>query len=155
MATQVRSLFKSILGSRLGLGAYGQLAVKSSGTAYDITTKAVTATAVIGAEAADARAITITLKDANGNVIDSIEEFGIEVYADATMADWSAGGSTGLAQGASGKLLAVVAKKVFRATTTTAGICALTYTDTGTAAAYLAVVFGNGNRVGLGLMTNA
>lgn len=155
MTVQPRVSFKSIMGRRLGLGAYGELASNSTGTPVAITHKAVTASAVIGAEASDARAITVTLKDAHGVAIDSIEACTLEVYTDSTMADWSAGGSTGLAQGASGKLLALVAKKSFRAITTSAGVIAISYTDTGTTASYLGVILGNGNRVGLGVMTNA
>lgn len=158
MTTQPRSSFRSILGRRLGLGAYGELLSAMSGSSVQLSSKAATATITISAEGAtqaDQRDITITLKDANGNAIDYAEEFTLEVYAASTMLDWSTGGSTGIAQGASGKALALVAKKVFKCITTTAGVCALTYVDTGTVAAYLGITLPNGVRIAGGTLTNA
>lgn len=151
MTTQARA-YKSILGKRFGLDGYNRPV--ANGTV--IGPKAVDATITIGAESSDARAITIQLKDANGNAVDEATTFEIIMYSDASMTDFvAAGGSTGLAAGASGKLLALVAKKAFLATSTAAGLVAATYTDTGTAAGYLAVRLPNGRVIGGGLVTNA
>jgi hypothetical protein len=158
MTTQPRTSYKNILGKRLGLGAYNELLTNSTGTYKQLTSKAVSATITISAEGAtqaDQRDITITLLDGNGNALDYAEEFTIENYAASTMLDWSTGGSTGLAQGASGKLLALVAKKVFKGITTTSGVITLTYVDTGTVASYLGITLPNGVRIAGGLMTNA
>lgn len=154
MATQARAL-KSILGKRLGINAYGQL--ESNGIA--LSAKAVDATISIsaeGASVANQRDITITLKDANGNAVDEATVFEIVMFSSSAMTDFVAtGGSTGIAAGASGKIQAIVAKKLFRAITTTAGVCQVIYTDTGTDAGYLAVRLPNGKVVAGGLVTNA
>lgn len=154
MATQPRAV-KSIYGKKFGLGAYNQLV--SNG--INISQPAANATIVISAEGAtvaNQRDITITLKDVNGNALDYAENFEIRLYSSSAMTDFVAtGGSTGIAAGASGKILAVVAKKIFRAITTTAGVCEVIYTDTGTDAGYLAVALPNGRVIGGGLVTNA
>lgn len=146
---------KSIVGRRLALGGYGNLTANG----IDITPKAATATITIsaeGASVANQRDITITLKDANGDAIDYAENFEIRLYLSAAMTDFVVtGGSTGIAAGASGKVLAVVAKKIFRAITTTAGVCQVIYTDIGTEAGFLAVALPNGVVVPGGLVTNA
>jgi dihydrodipicolinate synthase/N-acetylneuraminate lyase len=143
---------KSIFGRKLGLGDKNQLI--SNG--IEITRPAVDATITIGDEATDARAITIQLKDANGANIDYAEYFEIVMFSSSAMTDFVAtGGSTGLAAGASGKLQAIVAKKLFRAISTTAGLWAGTYTDTGSDAGYLAVRLPNGRIVAGGAVTNA
>lgn len=154
MTTQPRAL-KSIMGRRLGIGSYGQLVAQGT----NISQPAVDATIVIsaeGASVADTRDLTITLKDAHGNAIDYAENFEIYMYSTSAMVDFvAAGGSTGVVQGASGKLLAIVAKKIFACITTTAGVWTGTYLDTGTAAGYLAVKLPNGRVIGGGLVTNA
>jgi hypothetical protein len=154
MATQTRAL-KSILGKRLGLNAYGQL--ESNGIAA--TQKAVNATIVISAEAAtvaNQRDITITLKDANGNAVDEATVFEIVLFSSSAMTDFVAtGGTTGIAAGASGKIQALVAKKLFRAITTTAGVCEVIYTDTGSDPGYLAIRLPGGRVVAGGSITNA
>jgi hypothetical protein len=143
---------KSIFGRKLGLGDKNQLI--SNG--IEITRPCVDATITIGDEATDARAITIQLKDANGANIDYAEYFEIVMFSSSAMTDFVAtGGSTGLAAGASGKLQAVIAKKLFRAISTTAGLWAGTYTDTGSDAGYLAVRLPNGRIVAGGTVTNA
>lgn len=151
--------FRAIVGRRLGLGKYGQLIASPNGTDIDLTPKCVNATIVISAEGAttaDTRDLTITLKDANGEAIDYAENFEIYMYTTSAMVDFvAAGGSTGVVQGASGKLLAIVAKKIFACISTTAGVWTGTYLDTGTAAGYLAVKLSNGRVIGGGLVTNA
>ena len=154
MASAV-SRFLSVFGRRLGLGAYGELVTNVS-SLIPISARAVDATITIGAEASDARAITVQLKDANGINIDEATYFEIVMFSSSAMTDFVAtGGSTGLAAGASGKLQAVIAKKLFRAISTTAGLWAGTYTDTGTDAGYLAICLPNGRVIGGGTVTNA
>lgn len=110
----------------------------------------------VGAESADVRAVTVQLKDANGDNMDSIISVDLVLFLDALGAAYVVtGGSTGLAQGASGKLLTVVAKKFFKARTTAAGLLAMTWTDTGTEAAYLGVKLPNGSVIISGPLTNA
>ncbi|TGQ11213.1 hypothetical protein EN858_14925 [Mesorhizobium sp. M4B.F.Ca.ET.215.01.1.1] len=155
MTTQPRT-FKSIMGKRLGVGAYGQLAAQNPTAVLDITPKCVDASITVGAEAADVRAITITLKDVHGNAIDYAETVDIVMLLNSGGTDFVAtGGSTGIAIGASGKLLAIVAKKVFKAISTTSGVIALTWTDTGTEAAFLGLYLPNGTRVISSTLQNA
>lgn len=157
MTTQPRTSFKSILGRRFGLGAYGEL--QARGGSVQITRPAVDATITISAEAAttaDTRDLTVTLKDAAGNAIDYAELFEIVMFSSSAMTDFvAAGGSTGVVQGTIGKLLAVVAKKHFHCLTDTSGAWNGTYLDTGTAAGYLAVRLPNGRIIGGGTVTNA
>ena len=142
----------SLHGRRLGVGFNNELISND----LNVTMPAVDATITVGAEAGDARAITVQLKDSNGVAINYIAEVGLDVLLDATGTDWAAtGGSTGLAAGASGKLLTLVSKKRFLARTTSAGLLAMTWTDTGTEAAYLGVVLPNGRTVISAAMTNA
>lgn len=155
MTTQIRAIFKSIVGQRFGIGSYNQLVSKG----IDITRKAVDASITISAEGAttgDTRDLSITLKDANGNAIDYSELFEIVMFSSSAMTDFvAAGGSTGVVQGSTGKLLAVVAKKHFHCLTDTSGAWTGTYLDTGTAAGYLAVRLPNGRIIGGGTVTNA
>lgn len=120
---------------------------------------AVDATITISAEAAtvaNQRNITITLKDATGTAIDYCEMFEIVMMLDAGNVDFMAtGGSTGIAAGASGKILATLAKKIFRCMTTVAGVCQVIYTDTGTEVGFLAVRLPNGRLINGGAVTNA
>lgn len=123
------------------------------------TEDAVGATITVGAEGASVanqRAITVQLTDAAGVNMDAISEVELIMFLDAGGSDFVAtGGSTGIAIGASGKLLTIVAKKLFRALTTSAGLLALTWTDTGTEAAFLGVKLPNGKIVMSTALTNA
>lgn len=152
----VLAAFKSIWGIELGIGSLGELGTKISGTYRRITSPAVHVTGVIGAESSDARSITITVKDRKGNAINYAAQVEVINFSSSAMTDFTAtGGTTGIAQGGAGKLLAVVAKKLFRGITSTAGLITFTYTDTGTDASYLGVRLPNGEVVGIGSMTNA
>lgn len=157
MTTSPRPRFRSLVGKLLGLGAYGNLVTRNAGgTPIDLTDRIGSATITIGDEATDARAISIQLKDHAGVNIDFAAYFEIVMFSSAAMTDFVAtGGSTGLAAGASGKLQAIIAKKLFRAISTTAGLWAGTYTDTGTDIGYLAVRLPNGRVIGGGLVTTA
>ena len=145
-------ILKSIKGRMLGLSHKGNLA----GNNIAITQPCVDAAITVGAEDTNVRAITIQLKDIKGRAIDYVQEFEIVMLKDAAAADYVAtGGSTGIEIGASGKLLTVVAKKLFRAVSTSAGVVALTWTDTGTEAAFLAVKLPNGRMVISDALANA
>jgi hypothetical protein len=155
MTTQPRT-FKSILGKRLGLGAYGQLASQTPTAVVDITPKCADATITVAAEITDVRQITIQLKDIHGNAIDYAEVVDIIMLLNATPTDFVAtGGSTGIAIGASGKLQTVIVKKRFTAMSTTAGVIALTWTDTGTEAAFLGLVLPTGRMIISSTLQNA
>lgn len=120
-----------------------------------VTQPCVDASITVGAENTNVRAITIQLKDANGNDIDYACQVGIAVYLSADMLAYVVtGGSTGIAIGTDGALLTVVAKKYFLATSEVDGDIDLTWTDTGTEAAYLGVILPNGRVVVSSALTN-
>jgi hypothetical protein len=121
-----------------------------------LSSKVEDATITVGAESTDVRAITIQLKNGYGRNINFAAEVDIAVLLNAAGTDYAAtGGSTGIAIGASGKLQQIIAKKRFKARSTTAGVIALTWTDTGTEAAYLGVILPNGKQVISSALTNA
>ena len=151
MATQPRAV-KSILGKKFGLGAYNQLV--SNG--IDISTKCADASITVAAEVGDARAITIQLKDANGADIDYVEEVELVLFLTADrLAYVVTGGTTGIAIGTDGALSTVVAKKRFYATSEADGDIDLTWTDTGTEAAFLGLKLPGGRWVMSSALTNA
>lgn len=113
------------------------------------------ATIVVGAENANVRAITVQLKDGDGVDLAHRAAVLIAVLLDA---DGDAfvvtGGSTGIAIGTDGALLAIVAKKLFLAISEADGDIDLTWTDTGTEAAYLAVIRPDGRIIASAALTN-
>lgn len=114
------------------------------------------ATITVGAEVSNVRAITIQLKNRLGRNINYAAEVDLIVLLNAAGTDYVAtGGSTGIEIGASGKLQQIIAKKRFKARSTTAGVIALTWTDTGTEAAFLGVMLPNGKQVVSAALTNA
>lgn len=142
----------SLHGRRLGLGPKGNLV----GLGKEITRPAVDARITVGAEETNVRAIKVELLDASGNKIAERQFLRLYVLADASGNAFAAtGGSTGIAVGADGALLALVAKKAFIAITEDDGDLDLTWTDTGSEAAYLAVELPNGRVVISAAMTNA
>ena len=142
----------SIHGRRLQSGAQNQLRSNE----IDITQSAVDATIVVGAEAANVRAITIQLLDANGDVIDYVEEVDLVLFLTFDrLAYVVTGGSTGIAIGTDGALQTIVAKKVFTATSEIDGDIDLTWTDTGTEAAFLGVKLPSGRYVMSTTLQNA
>ncbi len=113
-----------------------------------VTSPCVDATITVGAEATNVRAITIQLKDSNGVAITSRAMVRGMVMLDANAdAFVVTGGSTGIAIGANGALLAVVAKKVFEIVSEDNGTIDLTWTDTATEVAYLHLLLPSGRRV--------
>lgn len=148
-----RTPSRSIVGKRLGLGAYGNLTGPGS---VDLTARAADAAIAVGAEVGNARAISVQLKDANGRNIDYVEEVDLVLFLDAARVAYVVtGGSTGIAIGANGALSTITAKKRFKAVTDAAGLLTLTWTDTGTEAAYLGVRLPTGRWVMSAALTNA
>lgn len=136
--------FTSLHGRRLGIGKGNNLI---SG-ATNITQPCADASITVGAENTNVRAITIQLKDAAGNDINYVETVEIIMYGAEDMKSFaSTGGSTGIAIGTDGALLALVAKKVFLATSEADGDIDLTWTDTGTESVALGVRLPNGRVV--------
>jgi hypothetical protein len=146
----------SIHGRRLGLKVPTDNLVARG---INISQPCVDATITVSAEGAtvaNQRDISITLKDARGAAINYAEMVELIVFSSSAMTNFTTtGGTTGIAAGASGNILALVAKKVFRAISTTAGVIAVIYTDTGTDAAYLGVRLPNGRIVAGGTLTTA
>lgn len=137
MATNLTSLH----GRRLGLDPKGNLV----GNGLDITQPCADATITVAAPVGDARAITIQLKDINGADIAYVETVQIVLFTTAArVAFATTGGSTGLAAGTDGALLALVAKKVFLATSEADGDIDLSYTDTADEPTFLALYLPNG-----------
>ena len=149
------TILKQIKGRLLGIRRLGNLVTNG----LRLTVPCVNASITVGAEGASVanqRAITVTLKDNKGDAINYAQEVELVMLLNSGGTDYVAtGGSTGIAIGASGKLLTVVAKKLFRAISTTAGVIELTWTDTGTEAAYLGVRLPNGHIVISNALTNA
>lgn len=151
-----RIRWKSLFGHELGFGEQGELATRVGGPLRRLTSPTVHVTGTIGAEAADARAISLQFRERHGDPINYVAEVEVQVLLNAAGTDFAVtGGSTGIAQGASGKVLALVAKKVFKCKTTATGLLTLTYTDTGTEACHLHVRLPNGEMFYIGNMTNA
>lgn len=142
----------SIHGRRLGLGVKNELISND----IQITMPCVDATITVGDESGNARAITIQLLDADGKDINYVEEVELVLFLTADrLAYVVTGGSTGIAIGTDGALQTIVAKKVFRATSEADGDIDLTWTDTGTEAAYLGVKLPSGRYVMSSALTNA
>lgn len=145
-------ILTSLHGRKLGLAKDNSLVSNS----IQVSAPAVDATITVGDEVTNARAITIQLKDSSGNDIVSRQMVGIVVLADANGdAFATTGGSTGIAIGTDGALLAVVAKKYFIAISEDDGDIDLTWTDTGTEAAYLGVILPSGRMIISDALTNA
>jgi hypothetical protein len=142
----------SLHGRRLGIVPAGNLAANG----INITQPCVDATITVGAENTNVRAITIQLKDANGKDITYQEIVDIFVVGAANLnAIIGTGGSTGIAIGTDGAILETrVAKKVFTVASEADGDIDLTWTDTGTEAAFLAVRLPNGRVVFSSALTN-
>lgn len=103
------------------------------------------ATFTIGDESTNVRAITVQLTDAAGEDINYAAGVIMGVFADAGAKGFiGTGGSTGIAIGTDGALIALVAKKVFLVTSEDDGDIDLTWTDTGTEAIYLGILLPNG-----------
>jgi hypothetical protein len=134
----------SIHGRQLMVAEAGNLA--SNGKA--LTRPCVDATVTVSATATSPRTIVVQLLDSEGRDIDYVETFEIIAYSSSAMTAFTTtGGSTGLAIGTDGALLAVVAKKYFIATSEADGDWDGTHVDTGTDAVHFAVRLPNGKIV--------
>lgn len=150
--------FNSFHGKQFGQDQ-SNLALIAKG--IEITRPAVDATISVSAEGettANTRDIVVTLLDAEGNAISTVEEVELHMFLTADrLAYVVTGGSTGITLGAAGDgaILIIVAKKVFVATTEATGILDLDWLDTGTEAAFLGVKLPNGRYVMSSALTNA
>lgn len=146
------TMFIPLHGRALALGHTRELL--SNG--LNVTMPAVDATITVGAEVSNARAITIQLKDSTGKAITYVETVELVLFANAAKTAFaSTGGSTGIAVTADGDILPIVAKKYWIGTTEANGAMSLSWTDTGTEAAFLGVRLPNGNIVMSTALTNA
>ena len=115
------------------------------GSIFDNAGAAAGATFTIGDEASNARAITVQLTDAAGADVASVQHVMLGVFANsAGTAFATTGGTTGIAIGTDGALLAMVAKKLFIATCEADGDIDLTWTDTDVESVYLGVLVAGG-----------
>ncbi len=134
----------SIHGRRLMMAEAGNLVSQGR----EVTRPCVDATVTVPATSTSPRTLTVQLLDAEGRDIDYVETFEILAFASSAMTAFTTtGGSTGLAAGTDGALLALVAKKVFLATSEADGDWDGTHTDTGTDAVHFAVRLPNGKVV--------
>lgn len=110
--------------------------------------EAVTARIDVGAEVSDVREINIDLFDSDNNAITTRQMVHIIVFADIEGENLAeTGGSTGLENVAedNGKIVALVAKKVFVAFSNVEGHIEITWTDAAGEVAYLGVVLPDGS----------
>jgi len=117
----------------------------------DVTRAAVDAEITVSAEGAttaNTRDIVVTLLDSEGVAITEVEAIELQMFLNAAKTAYVVtGGSTGISVGGDGALLALVAKKIFVATTEATGILELEWLDTGSEAAFLGVKLPNGRIV--------
>jgi hypothetical protein len=123
MGTQV-----SLHGRKLAIDALRNNLISND---INVTQPCVDATITVGAVGTDDRTITIQLKDANGADINYVATVEIHMFLTADRLAYAVtGGSTGIAIGTDGALLALTAKKSFLATSEVDGDIDLTWTDT-------------------------
>lgn len=124
----------------LTVASGGRLQVLSGGV-FDNAGAVASAVITVAAEVSNVRAISVQLNDATGAAVTTRRVVQVAVLADANGDAFVAtGGSTGIAIGTDGALLAIVAKKLFLAISEANGHIDLTWTDTGTEAAFLGVI---------------
>lgn len=138
---------KSLLGRLLTRANQGNLGFGFGAAAIPITNPCCRASIAVSDESTNVRTLTIQLQDALGNDINYVETVKVAVFSDATRTAFATGGSTGLAIGTDGALLAIVAKKLFIVTSESDGDIDLTWTDTGTESVSVALYLPNGNVV--------
>jgi hypothetical protein len=146
--------FNSLHGRAVGYDTK-QGNLEGGSSAVNLTQPCADVSITVGDESTNVRAITIQLKDANGNDIDYVETVWAAVFLNsAATAFVTTGGSTGIAISTDGAALAVVAKKLFLLTSEADGDIDLTWTDTGTEVAFLGVYTPAGRLVMSGALTN-
>jgi hypothetical protein len=137
-------MLTSLHGRKLGIGSANELVSNE----IAITQPCVDASITIGAESTNVRTITVQLKDSKGADIAYVETFELIVFSSAAMTAFATtGGSTGVAIGTDGALLAIVAKKHFLCTSEADGDWDGTWTDTGTESVAVGVRLPNGRVV--------
>ncbi len=111
-----------------------------------VTHPAVDVAFTISAETANVRNLSLQFIDANGRNIAEEVMYELFVFAGASLALASTGGSTGIADGGAGSIFqTVVSKLQFRCLTSAAGLSQFTWTDTGNESVRLGVRLPNGN----------
>lgn len=134
----------SVKGRRLSIAPNGNL----TGQDKRLTHPCVNATITVGNESTNVRVITIQLLDAYGKDVSEVTHFELHVFANAAGTAYATtGGSTGVAIGTDGALLAVVAKKIFACTSESDGDWDGTWTDTGTESVAIGIKLPNGNMI--------
>lgn len=143
--------------AKVNRGRGGDSIVVAAGGIFENKGAVADASITVGAEASNVRAITIQLKKDDGSDIAERQAVHVFVLADANGdAIVGTGGSTGIAIGTDGAILAtLVAKKAFIVISEADGDIDLTWTDTGTEVAYLGVLLPNGKVVISAALTNA
>jgi hypothetical protein len=110
------------------------------------THPAVNVVFTIGAEVSNVRNLSLQFRNANKRNIAEEVMYDLFVFAGASLALASTGGSTGIADGGAGSIFqTVVAKMQFRCLTNAAGLSEFTWTDTGNESVRLGVKLPNGN----------
>jgi len=136
---------KSLAGRLFGIGQTG--ATQGGATGVNLTNPCVNCSIDVTV-GNDAGTVVIQLLDANGNDINYVETVMVVLYTSAARTAFAVtGGSTGLAIGTDGALLALVAKKVFLVTSESDGDIDFSWTDNATETVALAVYLPNGNVV--------
>ena len=111
-------------------------------------------TITIGAVIANVRAVTVQVKNADAVNLARTAHLRLTVYNSAAATALGTGGTTGIAIGANGMIIATItAKLVFDVKTDATGLWTGTYTDTGSAAAYLGVRLPDGRETISAVMT--
>ena len=135
--------YVSLHGRRFGIDS--ETGALRNAAGLQLNSPCVDATITVGAEDTGVRAITIHLKDAAGRDINYVETAEIIVFSSAAMTAFAGtGGTTGIAIGAEGALLPIVAKKYFLATSAADGVIGLTWTDAGSESVAIGVRLPNG-----------
>lgn len=146
----------SLHGKRLGIDNKSNQLVSNG---KNISQPCVDATITVSAEGAsqsNQRDITIQLLDSEGNDINYQEIVELFIVGAANLNAASAGGSTGIAAGTDGAILSTVtAKTHFILASESDGDIDLIYTDTGTAAAFMALRLPSGRVIFSDALTNA
>jgi len=146
---------KSIHGRDLAIKVKSGNLVGKAG-AVNLTQPCADASITVSAENTNVRTITVQLRDGQGKDIAHRAAVHLALFADANGNAFAVtGGSTGIAIGTDGALLPIVAKKHWLAISEADGDIDLTWTDTGTEAAYLAVILPTGKMIVSAALTNA
>lgn len=144
MGTPATASYVSILGMRLGLGAFGQMVHRRKGKIVNVTSPAVEADITVANEVTNVRKITVQLHGAGTDALAERVAVDVLVLNDAGTTFAATGGSTGIEIDDAGALLSVVAKKQFTGLTDATGKLNIKWTDTGTESVSVAVRLPNG-----------